>query len=140
MKNVKKVLVLLCVLAAIVTAGCSSGDGDSSEEIVNFTGYSLNYDSSYHRVVKYGAVSLGSNTYDVRELSYYYFSVSNSNYKNRTGSELCDIVRTNAVAFTSSELGVTSRESTVTFSDSSGNVTKTFYIHKGQKYTIYYFF
>ncbi len=64
-----------------------------------------------------------------------YFSISNSNYTDRTGSELCDMARTRAFSPSSKESYTLSRD--VTYTISSGAV---FYLPAGLEYQVWYYF
>ena len=103
-------------------------------------GYKLNSDESYHRVVVYVAADNGDHTYDVVSASIHFFSKTNDSYKNRTGQELIDMVKTKSVTPSSSKEGTQSQAATSTATNSSTNVTSTFKIPAGMKYTIYYYF
>ena len=97
--------------------------------------------SSYHRVTKYIATNNGDNTYEVCEVSYHYFAKSNPNYKDRTGTELCDMVYTDAVSPTSSKTYIMANDSNPTITNTKSSTGKdTFHIYKGQKYTENYYF
>ena len=50
----------------------------------------------------------GDNTFEVKEYILYYFAISN--YKNRTGEELCDMVRSNAYEPSSSKEGTLEKD------------------------------
>lgn len=104
-------------------------------------GYKLNSDESYHRVVVYVAADNGDHTFEVKSYNIHYFAISNSNYTNRTGSELCDMVRTGAVTPSSSKNYILPADSNPTMTNASApNGKDTFHIHKGQQYTVYYYF
>ena len=135
------VLVLLAALSTAFT-GCSHGSGDeSTTTLVTRYGYKLNADSSYHRVVKYVATDNGDNTFEVKSSSIHYLSISNSNYTNRTGSELCAMIRTNAVKPSSSEESTFTEDKDTTITNTkSPTGVDTFHHYKGEKYTVYYYF
>ncbi|MBQ9281494.1 MAG: hypothetical protein IJ207_04765 [Treponema sp.] len=137
------VLVLLVALSTAFT-GCSHGSGGSDDEsattLVTRYGYKLNADSSYHRVVKYVATDNGDNTFEVKSYSLHYFSISNSEYTNRSGSELCDMVSTNAVQPTSSKEDTFTEDKDTTVTNSTTGITYTYHHYKGEKYTVYYYF
>jgi|GEM_PF-6575905 len=128
----------LLVFAALFVS-CSDGSS-SDENLETYYGYSLNYNDSYHRVIAYNCVETSeSNVYDVKTAELHFFSVSNSNYTDRTGKELCDMIRTNAVSADSSIAGTQSSATTATITGTSGTV-KTFNIPAGMSYTMYYYF
>lgn len=143
MKNIR--IRFGCVALAVATCammlliGCSDDDGESSVSTVTRYAYKLNSNSSYHRVVKYVAVDNGDNTFEVNSVSYHYFAISNSDYKNRTGDELCTMVRTNAVEPDSSEEITLQNDTNATVNMVSGAI-QTFHLHKGLRYTNYYYF
>lgn len=103
-------------------------------------GYTLDYNESYHRVVCYYATNNGDHTYEVCGLSYHYFAKSNANYKDRTGSELCDMISTGAVSPSSSKSYTQANDATPTIKNTSSGEKDTFNIHKGQEYTVNYYF
>lgn len=138
------VLVLLAALSTAFT-GCSHGSGGSDDEstttLVTRYAYILNADSSYHRVYKYVATDNGDNTFEVKSSSIHYLSISNSNYTNRTGSELCAMIRTNAVKPSSSEESTFTEDKDTTITNTkSPTGVDTFHHYKGEKYTVYYYF
>lgn len=104
-------------------------------------GYKLNSDESYHRVVVYVAADNGDHTFEVKSYNIHYFAISNSNYTNRTGTELCDMVRTGAVTPSSSKNYILSADSNPTMTNASApNGKDTFHLYKGQTYTVHYYF
>ena len=135
------IFFLLVVMIAVAEfISCTTGDNEKSSETVTRYGYKLNYNDSYHRVVKYTAINDGDDTFEVKECSIHFFSKSNENYQKRTGAELCDIVATNAVPPSSSKTLTAEKESFQTLRSSMSDIVQTFHINKGLKYTIYYYF
>lgn len=134
----KLAVVILMLFSVSLLSGCADDDGGSSEETVTKLGYTLNYNQSYHRVVRYIATDNGDDTYEVTDYSVHLFSISNENYKSRTGGELCDIVKTSAVKESSKYESVLQEDKTSTLTSSKG--TLTFYLHKGLKCYVYYYF
>ena len=142
MVNMRKhpglVLLAVAVCAAMLLAGCSDGDDDSGSSASTVTRYAyrLNYNDSYHRVTKFIALDNGSNSFEVEAASLHYFAIST--YQNRTGNELCDIVRTNAVAPNSSSDSTIANDTAQNVNTSTG--TDVFHLRKGLRYTVYYYF
>ena len=123
-------------------AACSDGSdgGGSSRTLVTKYVYNMTSDANYYRVCEFQCYDNGDNTYDVVSASIHFFSKTNDSYKNRTGQELIDMVKTKSVTPSSSKEGTQSQAATSTATNSSTNVTSTFKIPAGMKYTIYYYF
>lgn len=103
--------------------------------------YKMDFDDTYHRVTNYIGTDNGDNTYEVCDFTYHYFAKSNANYKDRTGSELCDMVKTGAVTPSSSVSYTLSDDTNHTVNNSKSPTGKdTFHIYKGQKFTRNYYF
>lgn len=136
------VIVVMAVIAGVVMllSGCSDGGEESDSGTVTKYGYKLNYNSNYHLVRKYIAIDNGDNTFDVKSVSVHFFSISNDNYKNRAGGELCDMVKTNAVKPSSSEEITLASDMTQTIKNTITGLVETFYTNKGLRYTVYYYF
>ena len=128
--------VCFLLLTTVLFSACQN-DIDNSEELETKTGFVLN-DGSYHRVVKYVAKNNGDDTFEVREYSQHLFSASNSDYKNRTGTELCDMVLSAAVEASSSyEYTLSADEDQYINYD---DYTETFHLYSGLTYKVYYYF
>lgn len=137
-------LVILALFAVLMLGGCStdgSGDGGGiSRPLVTKYTSNLTSNATYYRVDEFHCYANGDNTYDVVSASILFFSKTNASYKNRTGQELIDMVKTKSVTPSSSKEGTQSQAATSTATNSSTNVTSTFKIPAGMKYTIYYYF
>lgn len=122
-----------------IPSGLSSELWLYKKQTVTRYGYKLNADDTYHRVSKFVAADNGDHTFEVKECGFYYFAISK--YANRTGRELCDIVRTDAVSPSSSKEYTMGRDSNPTITNTnSPNGVDTFHIYKGQKYTENHYF
>ncbi len=142
-KALKLGLAVFVMAFTTILLGCSDGSGGgggSSKRTVSKYGYKLNYNTSYHRVIKYIAIDNEDDTYSVSNCSIHYFSISNSNYKNRSGGELCDMIKTNAITPSSSQDYTLEKDATTTTTYPSTGKVETFYLPKGLNYTIYYYF
>lgn len=130
-------LALPFALVAALSSCSDDGGEDAGEPTVTRFGYRLDFDETYHRVVRYVAVDRGLSSFDVKEVSYHYFAKSSR--RSRTGVELCDIVETGAFGPDSSSSWTfrKERDDTMTYSDGS---VETFYIRKGLACTDYYYF
>ena len=128
------------VCVAMLLAGCSDGDHHnyyvSPANTVTRYSYNLNYNDAYHRVAKLVALDNGDNTFEVKAVSYHFFA--RSTYQNRTGGELCDMVRTGAVAPSSSSGGTIKSDTTHNINMSTGK--DVFNLRAGLSYTYYYYF
>ncbi len=135
------VLVILGIFSLFMFAACSdgSGGGGGGKTIVTRYGYRLNFNNTYHRVSKYTAYDNDDNTYEVINCELHFFAISNSNYKNRTGVELCDMVKMNAVEPSSSQEYTVSQDTYPTINTSTGE-KDVFHMKEGLTYTAYYYF
>ncbi|MBR4599515.1 MAG: hypothetical protein IKO39_05645 [Treponema sp.] len=136
------VLVILGIFSLFMLGACSdgSGEGGSSRPLVTRYTYNLTSNATYYRVNEFHCYDNEDNTYDVVSLSIHCFSKTNDSYKNRTGQELIDMVRTNSVTSSSTIEKTSTEASTSTATNSSTNITLTYNIPAGMNYTIYYYF
>ena len=146
-RNVLCVLVMLVVSAAFV--GCKHDDDDDDDDddtvtLVYKYGYSLNNETSsgfkYHKVVKYGCIDNGDNTYEVKEYSIHRFSTENTSYTDRTGNELISMVKNNSRTADYSKVYTISKDTTNTITNSDSGTTYYYNIPSGLSYTIYLYY
>ena len=136
------VLVILGIFSLFMLGACSdgSGEGGSSRTLVTRYSYNLTRNATYYYVNEFHCYDNGDNTYDVVSASIHYFSKTNDSYKNRTGQELIDMVRTNSVSPSSTKKQIQSQDATRTSTNSTTNVKWTFNIPAGTNCTINYYF
>ena len=134
MKTKKLFYFIPFLCLALIFSSCSDGSGSGAEPTQEYYGYKLNYNDTYHRVLKFVAGSNGDNTYNVVKAYQYFFDTGNSDYKNRTGSQLCDMIVLNA------RTPSLTKEYTYPEDGIQKIGDKSFNIKKGQKATIYYYY
>ncbi|WP_407426063.1 hypothetical protein [Treponema sp.] len=133
------IFTTLCLFT--VFSACSDGGGGSgSSETVTKYSYNLTSYENYYRVNVFYCIETESNSYYVKSYEIHLFSKTNSNYKNKAGNELCDMVRTKAVTASSSENKTQASATTTSATNSSTGVKTTYNIPAGLEYTVYYYF
>ena len=142
----KKRIFFLCLLAIFLIPffSCSNdGNGARGESLVSEYGYKLNQtinEKEYHRVMKYGCVDNGDNTFEVKALSIHYFATANPSYKDLSGSQLCSIVKNGTRTPDDHKEYTLSSDKENKITNSSTGEVKFFYLYAGLKYTVYYYY
>ncbi len=143
MRNFSKIIFMPLLLAlSLVFASCSDDDGGGDSLVYEY-GYKLNQtvsEKEYHRVVKYGCVDNGDNTFEVREYSIHYFATSNSSYKDLSGGQLCSLVKNGTRTSDDSKEYTLSSDKDSTMTNSSTGETKTFHLYSGLNYKVYWYY
>ena len=132
MKTKKLFYFIPFLCLALIFSSCSDGSGSGSVPTQEYYGYRKT--DTYHQILKFVAGSNGDNTYNVVKVYQYNFDIGNSDYKNRTGSQLLDMINLNARTPSITKEYTYTEETIVTIVD------KSFNIKKGQKATIYYYY
>ena len=143
MKKFFKVLFYLMIVSALVLIpSCSdSDDGGTPSDETSVTKYTYNLTSNqnYYIVDEFHCVDNGDNTYDVKTAYRHFFKNTSENYKNKTGQELINLIKTKSVTATTSKSGTQTSAATQPVKNSAGEVTWTYNIPAGMSYTVYYY-
>lgn len=100
-KALKLGLAVFVMAFATILLGCSDGiggGGGSSSELVTKYSYNLTSNENYYYVSEFHAYYQGNYVYIVHDCIFHYFLKTNSRYNNKTGAELCDIVKNRNVS------------------------------------------
>ena len=101
MKNAMRVAwLLISMMLAIVSAGCSdgsSGGGSGERELLTRYSYNMTSNETYYYVREYHAYYDGNYVYTVHNYIVHFFLKTSSSYKNKTGSELCEIAQSKSI-------------------------------------------
>ncbi|MBO5729928.1 MAG: hypothetical protein J6R67_01915 [Treponema sp.] len=141
----KKVLFLLLVFLVLSCENSSSfgnNDAENIDEILTIYSFELNIDliagaesGIYHKVTEYNCTSLGDSYYDVKSYKVHWLSNNNSAYKNKTGNQLIEMVKTGSLTPSKSEKSIrTSNGSSKGIVNSDTNEEAIFYLPTKAKY------
>lgn len=90
----RKGLLLLLLVFAFLLAGCSDGSGGGkTPELVTKFSYNLTSNANYYIVREYRAYYNGNYSYTVHEMILHEFLKTAYSFRDKTGSELCEIAR-----------------------------------------------
>ena len=120
----KIILTPLIVTLSLIFASCSDGgDGGDSRTLVTRYGYNLTANENYYRVMEYRAYYEGNYVYDVHDYIVHWFLKTSSKYKNKSGSELCEIVKNRSATPNSKNQSVVEGDKTHTINSSQSDGT-----------------
>ena len=129
------------LMMSLALVACSDGDDKSAatEGLLREFSYNMTVENDYYRVNEFLCTDNGDNTFEVKGNIIHFFSKTNAQYKNRTGSELIDMVDTGAVTPSSVKVYTLNKDVNFLVSSSNGK-TYTYHMYEGLVYYAYFYF